>query len=48
MNLIMNLIMMKTFHLFHQPYIKKVEIKKFKDRSIDLRTILEAMEKNRD
>ena len=40
-----SLIMMKIFHLFFSAIYKKMEIKIFQDGLIDLRAILEVMEK---
>ena len=40
-----SLIMMKIFHLFFSAIDKKMEIKIFQDGLIDLRAILEVMEK---
>ena len=45
MDLTVSLIRMEIFDLFYQPYIKKMEIKKFNDRLIDLRTIFRSGEK---
>ena len=44
-DLTVSLIRMEIFDLFYQPYIKKMEIKKFNDRLIDLRTIFRSGEK---